>query len=196
MTTPLSGVRCVVVENTGDLTAHDVALVRALAPGARLISVYRPSTTAEPLAAYEVPADWYLETAPLRVPIGTGPVEVRNAAGRPAAVGEVGTVGTGDLVRRQADGLLAFAAPALDPLDTVATMRDLPEVRDAFVLGEPGALTAYVVGDVDLDWLRQRFVTRLPAPLIPRRVVLLDALPLTPAGDYDLAALASPVPVL
>jgi non-ribosomal peptide synthetase component E (peptide arylation enzyme) len=45
---------------------------------------------------------------------------------------------------------------------------------------------------VDLSRLRQHLVTHLPEYLIPRRVVTMERLPLTAAGDYDLAELPDP----
>ncbi|MGC5015681.1 amino acid adenylation domain-containing protein [Streptosporangium sp. DT93] len=206
------------LDNRGDLTAHDVALMRRLAPSCRVVALYRPAGGNAPLAAYEVPGTWSPSTAPLRVPIGrhfTGPsAVVRNAAGRPAATAEVGELHlgatrTGDLVRRRPDGMVEFAGPATtgragapqgDPLETVAVLRDLPDVLDAVVTGyrerddRPG-LVAYIAcrdATVDLDRLRQRLVTHLPQYLLPRHVVRLKRLPLTSSGDYDLAALPDP----
>jgi amino acid adenylation domain-containing protein len=197
------------LDNRGDLTASDVDKVRRLAPGCRVVGVYRAAATGEPLAAYPVPASWSPRTAPLRVPIGTelaGPAVLRNPAGRPAATGEVGelyfgSLHSGDLARRRPDGVLELAGPPADRLEAVAALRDLPDVRDAVVTGRPGpdgrtALVAHVANPdetVDLGRLRQHLVTHLPEYLIPHRVVVLERLPLTPDGDYDLAALPDPV---
>jgi acyl-coenzyme A synthetase/AMP-(fatty) acid ligase len=125
---------------------------------------------------------------------------LRNAAGTVAAIGEVADLGGHDPVRSGADGLLEFAGPAgPDPLETVATIRDLPGVRDVAVVpytdadGHP-ALAAYIVDpdrSADLRRLRQHLVTRLPEYLVPRRVVALDRLPLTGDGEHDTAALAA-----
>ena len=54
-------------------------------------------------------------------------------------------------------------------------------------------LAAYTVPPVRAEALRQHLLTRLPAFMQPVRYVGLDALPLTPHGKPDLAALPSPV---
>jgi len=214
----LPALRSAFLANRGDLIAHDVQRLRRLAPGCRVIAIYRPGADGAPLATYDVPAAWSPEAAPLRVPIGR-PLAGRravllNAVERPAADGEVGDLvvddlRTGDLVRRRPGGLLDFADPVAgtggvpgDPLEAVAVLRDLPDVRDAVVTVHAGpdgrpALVAYVArrdATLDLDRLRQRLVTHLPEYLVPRHVVPLDRLPLTASGDYDLAALPEPAP--
>jgi hypothetical protein len=210
--------RYVFLDNRGDLTAHDVEHIRQLAPGCRVIALYRPTAEGAPLAAYEVPATWSRSTAPLRVPIGRKvsgrPALLLNPAGRPAAVGEVAElwvdgVRIPDLVRRRPDRVLEFAGPPAgaglsvtfaDPLETVAVLRDLPDVRDAVLTEDRdpdgrGVLTAYLVCEnstVDHRRLRQQLVTHLPEYLLPRQVVTLERLPRTPDDGYDLAALADP----
>ncbi|MFI0939428.1 amino acid adenylation domain-containing protein [Streptomyces sp. NPDC021020] len=210
----LPTLRCVFLANGGDVTAHDVGLVRWLAPGCRVVGLYQPDPASPPPAAFEVPADWSPDTAPLRLPIGSAlrePAVTVNPAGRPSAAGEVaelcfGGVRTGDLVRRRADGLIEFAGPragqgmgteAADRLETVAALLDVDGVHDAEVsesVGQDGrtGLTAYVAApgrSVDVGRLRQHLVTRLPEYLVPRQVVVLDRLPLTRDGDHDRALL-------
>jgi len=196
------------VENFGDLTTKDIDLLRRLAPGCRVVGVYRNGD--RPLALYEVPADWSASKAPLRVPIGIAlePATLLGPAGQLAAIGEVaelcvGDLRTGDLVRLRPDGLVEFAAPAVDPLETVETVRDLAGVQDAFVseyVDADGntAMISYVANPaatVDLGRLRQHLVTQLPEYLIPAQIKLLRRLPLTPDGQHDLTALADdPVP--
>jgi len=203
LTALLPALRYVFLANDGGLTARDVELARGLAPACRVVALYRPGGGAQqgPLAAYTVPETWSPATAPLRVPIGTAtaePATLLNAAGRPAAVGEVaelcfGEAATGDLVRRRPDGLLEYAAPAVDLLDTVASLRDLPAVQDAVVRREAGpdgvsVLTAYDADPahtLDVARLRQHLVTRLPEYLIPRQITVLERLPLTDHGEHD-----------
>jgi hypothetical protein len=200
----LPGLRYVFLDHRGDLTAHDVELVRRLAPGCQVVGVYHPPAAGAPLVSYAVPSTWSAANAPLRVPIGTALVAravVCNPAGLPAATGEVGELWfgdlrTGDLARWRADGLLELAGRAgpgqADRLEVVAALRDLPDVEDALVVGggPGGGWSAYVAGGaVNLDRLRQHLVTRLPEPQIPRRVTVCRRLPLTADGDYDLAAL-------
>jgi hypothetical protein len=199
----LPRLRYAFVANRGDLTAQDVERLRSLAPGCRVVGVYGGPPMGRPLASYAVPATWTAATAPLRVPIGTelaGAAVVRNRAGRPAAIGEVGELhfgqlNTGQLARRRPDGVLDFAgggsasAPFADPLETLTTLRDLPDVDDALVNGSATAYVAGIAGTVDLGRLRQHLVTRLPEHLIPQRVVVLTRLPLTLDGEYDLESL-------
>ncbi|ASW54311.1 hypothetical protein [Plantactinospora sp. KBS50] len=115
--TQLPALRHVLVANTGNLTAHDVEALRRLSPDCRIVATYRTGPHGRPVAAYRVPDDWRLETAPLRVPLGTGlagrPVRLRHPGGQPAAVGEVAEIcvgerRTGDLGRRWPDGTLEF----------------------------------------------------------------------------------------
>jgi amino acid adenylation domain-containing protein len=204
--------RHVFVANSGDFTGKDVECLRRLVPGCRVVGVYHGDDGDRPLALYEVPAHWGASTAPLRVPIGVAlqPASLLGPAGQPAAVGEVaelciGGRRPGDLVRRRPDGLLEFAAPAVDPLETAAAVCDVAGVQDAAVIEQAGAaggaaVVCYVAdpgGRVDLGRLRQHLVTRLPEYQIPARIELLRRLPLTPDGRHDLAALtAAPVPGL
>lgn len=57
-------------------------------------------------------------------------------------------------------------------------------------------LVAFVAAEeeaVSLAELRQHLTLQLPEYLLPQRLLLLDRLPLTPDGDYDLNALPDPV---
>lgn len=61
------------------------------------------------------------------------------------------------------------------------------------------ALVAFVLprdqAELDADELRHWLAQALPAPLLPARVVICDALPRTPAGKVDRAALRLPAEV-
>jgi hypothetical protein len=205
--------RYLMVDNVGDLIAHDVELGRQLAGSVRLVSTYRSTLEGVPLAVYEVPRTWSAETAPLRVPAGVAVdgrlVPLVSPVGSPAVTGEVGEIcvgtrRTGDLGRYLPDGTLEFAgrtgAPDADRLETAAALRDLPDVRDALVteyidLDGQTAPAAYIArGDavVDLTGLRRHLAARIPERLLPEQLVVLDEFPLTPEGDYDLAALPDP----
>jgi hypothetical protein len=75
--------RHALLDNDGTLTAHDVAQVRQLAPGCRVVAVFLPAADSPPVTGFEVPANWTPASAPLRVPIGPpAAMEPRDAAGR------------------------------------------------------------------------------------------------------------------
>jgi non-ribosomal peptide synthetase component F/acyl carrier protein len=210
----LPALKCVFVDNAGEFLPHDVEALRALSPDCRCVGIYRVGPDGRPLATYVVPDDWRVDMAPLRVSLGVGlpnrPVAVVDAGGRAVATGEVGEIcfgssRTGDLGRRWPDGSLEFvrrvsASPIVEPIETVATLREMPGVRDAVVIERIGpdggnALRGYVAGsDGQLQAVRvTAFLrARLPGYLIPEHIVVLDQLPLTPGGDYDLDALPDP----
>ncbi|HEX6501150.1 MAG TPA: amino acid adenylation domain-containing protein [Micromonosporaceae bacterium] len=206
--------RYVFVDSAGELMSHDVELVRRIEPSCRVVGTYRLTRTGRPTAVHVVPDLWSAADSPLRLPVGTQAdgiaVELVNPVGQPTSVGEVGEIllggqRTGDLGRRLPDGTLEFAGRVDaktghgDPIEVVATLRDLPEVADAVVTGYADAdgrteYTAYVAcpGGGTLNTLRQHVTTRVPKHLAPQRIVVLDRLPLTPSGEYDLAALSRP----
>jgi non-ribosomal peptide synthetase component F len=211
LASPASGglrLRYAFLANSGDLTAKDIDRLRLLAPGCQVVGVCHNDRGDRPLALYRVPANWHAVTAPLRVPIGVTlePASLLGPAGQPAAVGEVAELcaeglRTGALVRQRPDGLLEFAAPAVDPLETVAALRDVTGVQDAIVSeyadADGGTVLVCHLADpdaaVDIGRLRQHLVTWLPGYLIPARIELLRRLPLTACGRHDLAALADPI---
>ena len=206
----LPALRYAFIDNTGDLIAHDVEALRRTAATCRCVGLYRVRADGRPLAAYAVPEDWRLATAPLHVPLGTdlagAPLHLRHPSGQPATIGEVaeicaGSYATGDLGRRWPDGTLEFIGdPTVDPVDTVAALRDLPGVRNAVVTEhiEPDGrttLVGYVVGPAraaGTAGIRQRLLGWLPEHLIPEHLFVLEDLPLTSAGEDDSAALPQP----
>jgi amino acid adenylation domain-containing protein len=121
---------------------------------------------------------------------------------------------TGDRARLRPDGRLDFlgrtdlqvkvAGHRVEPGEIEAVLARHPGVRESAVVAQPAGetssrrLVAYVVpaegvavGEAELRaWLR----ARLPEPLLPRRFVLLDRLPLTANGKVDRAALPLPGP--
>ncbi|RKT55883.1 non-ribosomal peptide synthase protein (TIGR01720 family)/amino acid adenylation domain-containing protein [Saccharothrix australiensis] len=110
---------------------------------------------------------------------------------------------TGDVVRVRADGELEFVGRAdhqvkirgfrVEPGEVEALLREHPAVRQAVVVarGEPKRLVAYVVGGT--AGLREHLAATLPDYLVPSAFVALDALPLSPNGKLDRAALPAPV---
>ncbi len=221
----LPALRYAFVDNSGQLLAHDVEALRRVSPSCHCVGTYRMSRAGRPVAVYAVPDGWRPEDAPLRLPLGTAypgdpgdtaypsdTARLLGAADRPVAVGEVGELclgsyRTGDLARRWPDGTLEFVGLVgtdrnADPIETVAALRDLPDVRDAAVAehlgpaGEP-VLVGYVTGPdptLDTTAVRRSLSLRLPQRLVPEHLLVVEELPLTAVGDYDLDALLDIVP--
>ena len=114
---------------------------------------------------------------------------------------------TGDLGRRGEDGSLEFLGRVDDQVKVRGFRIELAEVEMA-LLGHPGVsaaaaavrdgpggavLLGYVVpgpaGGADEASLRRHLVSRLPAHMIPARILVLGALPMSPNGKVDRAAL-------
>ncbi|BBY63553.1 non-ribosomal peptide synthetase [Mycolicibacterium helvum] len=112
---------------------------------------------------------------------------------------------TGDLVRRDRDGALAFVGRAdaqiqvrghrVEPGEIEAVLEEVAGVRHAHVAVHRQAaghrLIAYVAGDVAVPELRSLLRNRLPRYMMPHRLVVVDAIPLTANGKVDEAALAA-----
>jgi amino acid adenylation domain-containing protein len=118
---------------------------------------------------------------------------------------------TGDRARWRADGALEYLGRMDDQVklrgmrielgEVEAALAQHPAVREAVVaLREPAGgephLVAWVVlqsqAVLDRETLRHFLAEQLPAPMIPRAIVALDGLPLTPHGKVDRAALPTP----
>ncbi|MDT0380773.1 amino acid adenylation domain-containing protein [Streptomyces sp. DSM 42041] len=117
---------------------------------------------------------------------------------------------TGDRARFGADGTIEFLGRQdhqvkirgfrveLGEIET--TLADLPGVASAVAVvhGEAAAahLVAYAVprpgARLDTGELRAALALRVPAHMVPARVLVLDALPVTPNGKLDRDALPSP----
>ncbi|MFI2428847.1 amino acid adenylation domain-containing protein [Streptomyces sp. NPDC018955] len=108
---------------------------------------------------------------------------------------------TGDLARRTLDGELEFIGRAddqvqlkgfrIEPGEVESAIRELDGVVDAAVtVADTGDhLVAHVVGRTPGD-LTALLAGKLPAHMVPGRVLTIDALPLTVNGKLDRAALA------
>jgi amino acid adenylation domain-containing protein len=117
---------------------------------------------------------------------------------------------SGDCGWRDPDGVLHFAGRRdaqvkirghrveLGEIETVLGRH--PAILEAVVLARPGdavgpALTAFIVADADQALDRRLLANfcadRLPGYMIPRDIVFLSAMPRTPTGKLDRAALAA-----
>ena len=108
---------------------------------------------------------------------------------------------TGDLGRWTTQGELEYLGRIdsqvkvrghrVEPGEIEATLLRHNGVRAAAVtVDDRQRLVAYVVGDT--DGLRDHVAAQLPAYLVPDAIVPLDALPLSPNGKLDRAALPAP----
>jgi amino acid adenylation domain-containing protein len=125
---------------------------------------------------------------------------------------ESATFRTGDLVRRGADGLFYFLGRRdsrlkihgrrIDPLEIETALVTHGGAREAVVVAHQdergeSQLIAYVVlhagATITARELRAALRERIAAWLIPARIHILDALPMTPAGKVDRAQLRQPL---
>jgi len=120
---------------------------------------------------------------------------------------------TGDFVRQRSDGVVEFVGRVdrqvkirgkrveLDEVE--ALLRRLPQVADAAAIVRTRAdgerqVAAFVasaasVSAIDAGALRRQMLDFAPDHLVPAHVIVLDALPRTPNGKVDRAALANRV---
>jgi amino acid adenylation domain-containing protein len=114
---------------------------------------------------------------------------------------------TGDLVRRRRDGNLEYLGRAdgqvkvrgfrIETGEVEAVLAEHADVARAVVVvredrpGDP-RLVAYLVTESPTPVLRDWLAERLPAHLVPSSFVVLDAIPVTPNGKTDRAALPAP----
>ncbi|TLW90608.1 amino acid adenylation domain-containing protein [Saccharomonospora piscinae] len=114
---------------------------------------------------------------------------------------------TGDRCRRLADGTVEFLGRVddqvkirgfrVEPGEVEALLSTHESVRECVVVADAttgrNRLAAYVVGDEpDPTALRAFLGAELPAYMVPSAFVVLDRLPLTPAGTVDRRALPAP----
>ncbi len=120
---------------------------------------------------------------------------------------------TGDLVRWRADGSLDFLGRAdhqvklrghrIELGEIEAALDALPGIRQSVVIAREdvpglmqlvGYVTAAAADAVDEAGLRAALEGRLPAQMVPARIVALAEFPLTPNRKIDRNALPRPVP--
>ncbi len=143
-----------------------------------------------------------------------GACVARGYLGDPAAtagsfVPDIGAAGqrmyrTGDQVRRRPDGVFEFLGRLddqvkisgfrIEPGEVAAVLAQHPRVRDSFVAAQRSGqadprLIGYVAGDVTTRELIDFVAVRLPGYMVPSAIVVLPALPMTPNGKVDRAAL-------
>ncbi|HEX6910466.1 MAG TPA: condensation domain-containing protein, partial [Longimicrobium sp.] len=114
---------------------------------------------------------------------------------------------TGDRARWKSDATLEYLGRLdaqvkirgfrIEPGEIEAALRRHPDVRECVVIPRSDAfggrvLVAYVVGDVDGEALRTQLRASLPEHMVPSAFVGMDAIPLTPNGKVDRAALPAP----
>jgi len=114
---------------------------------------------------------------------------------------------TGDKVRRRADGSFEYLGRLddqvkirgfrVEPGEVAAVLRQHPAVRESFVAGERSGLAdprliGYVASDATPAELIAFAASRLPGYMVPAAIVVLPALPMTPNGKVDRAALPAP----
>lgn len=115
---------------------------------------------------------------------------------------------TGDRARRLESGELVFLGRLDDQVkirgnrvelgEIITALCLYPGIDSATVALKSGALTAYLVPDINVRMtatdLRAYLSARLPDYMIPDRYVTLTELPLTPNGKIDKGALPDPSP--
>ncbi|WP_137723938.1 non-ribosomal peptide synthetase [Prescottella subtropica] len=112
---------------------------------------------------------------------------------------------TGDLVRRRSDGQLDFVGRTdrqvqvrgtrIEPGEIESVLAEHPSVVTAAVHVDDTRLVAWVAAvDVDRKALHRWMSDRLPRHLVPERIGVLAALPVTAGGKIDRAALAAAEP--
>jgi len=114
---------------------------------------------------------------------------------------------TGDKVRRRADGSFEYLGRLddqvkirgfrIEPGEVAAVLRQHPAVRESFVAAERSGpadprLIGYVAADAAPAELIGFAASRLPGYMVPAAIVVLPALPMTPNGKVDRAALPAP----
>ncbi|SDS75748.1 amino acid adenylation domain-containing protein [Brevibacterium sandarakinum] len=115
---------------------------------------------------------------------------------------------TGDLVRRTLDGSLDFVSRDDDQIKLRGYRIELGDVENALfacagveqaaaVVDNPqdpqsARLVGYYAGDAEETTVRDHLASALPAPMVPRVLIAVDAMPLTAHGKLDRDRLPAP----
>ncbi|KOT90713.1 hypothetical protein ADK86_25565 [Streptomyces sp. NRRL F-5755] len=109
---------------------------------------------------------------------------------------------TGDRARHRGDGRLDFLGRTDDQIKLRGHRIELGEIESRLLALEgvdraaaavrDGRLTGYYVGTADTGPLRRALAAALPPYMVPEVFVALEALPTTPNGKLDRAALPAP----
>ena len=111
---------------------------------------------------------------------------------------------TGDLVRWNNEGQIEYLGRIdhqvkirglrIELGEIEAQLRAQKEVKEAVVIAKDAALIAYIAlhAPIDSATLKDRLAQTLPDYMVPRLIVMLDALPLNANGKVDRNALPAP----
>jgi amino acid adenylation domain-containing protein len=197
-------VTCANVSDEGVSMGRPIANTRAYVLGARG-ELVPPGVLGELFVGGDGLARGYL-----RNPAATAERFVPDPFGAPGAR----LYRTGDLVRRRFDGCLEYVGRRdhqvkirgcrVECGEVEAALRSLADVRDAAVVaaadGPAGdmRLIGYVVPQADAtlvtSTIRDALRAQLPEYMVPSRLVVLDALPLTSSGKVDRGSLPRSTP--
>jgi amino acid adenylation domain-containing protein len=177
-----------------------------------------PPVMGEPLPATVVRV---VDPAEQLVPVGvsgelwiSGPQVTDGYLGRPELTAERFVMRdgrrwyrSGDVVRYRADGAIEYLGRADDQVkirgnrvelgEVAMTLRNIPGIRDAAAVASEGQLIGAVVledgSTLTATAIRHHMLERVPAFLVPARLVAVDTLPQLTSGKLDRAAIISAV---
>jgi acyl-coenzyme A synthetase/AMP-(fatty) acid ligase len=91
----------------------------------------------------------------------------------------------------RADGVVKVAGKRVDLKDIESRLKTIPGVRDAFVISIPASggreneIAAVIEGDTDKSSVRRKAKEILEPQAIPRKIKVVDKMPLVSTGKYD-----------
>ncbi len=192
----------------GGAAAPEALLTAARGEGVRVVTTYGMSETSGGCVYDGVPlAGVGVQTGG---PTGdrirlTGPVLAKGYRDGSPLVDPDGWFTTGDVgswdgqalvVDGRADDVLVTGGEKVVPTAVEAVLAEHPSVAEAVVVGVPSAewgeevvACAVLVAPLTLEQARDHVTSRLPVAAAPRRLRVVDTLPLLPSGKVDRAAL-------